>query len=352
MPEKELFFSKKNERVPEVEPSEKLEKIRKGLEASLRYLKDIPEEKESSLVREMGDRKLRKIKDFFRGAKFDEKELEQRFWKETFPEWREEFWEAEEEYATIPSPKTVKEQNFFWNSNRGPFEWRIMDGFKAIGETIQEISELTDEGILPLERRIRPIIVVDRKKDNKLAELRNWARELKDIPNEEERMFSIAKEVVIKTGGLLGDEERKIEKKKMRNRRGEIFLGDITVGGCHEGTLLFHVLAGEAETKSRMMRMTEMGFIPEFHEYNQGFLRNGEILVIDTMFPPGGKRNFVELSYEEFKAQGGFPRFGSNRLPFRIYFYQEGPYLRILTRPRFQGGRLGVPGLKELLKPD
>ncbi len=321
MPEKESFFKilKKEEKTPEkLEP---LEIIKRGIESTLTRLEADPKEREGELLKD---------KNF----------------KRSFPHWKEDFWKAEKEYAEIPQPKNATEQTFVWNSGQAPLKGKIIDGFKQLGpiimgrEKLKELKELRPEdAILLMEEEASAIIAVDRKRDRELDKLCKWARMLNDgKQDEEERIFLVAKKVHEIMGGNFASEEdiRKIEKTGKRGK--EISLGDVNLGACHERALLFQVLAKEAEMESNMQKTKYLGS----HSYNPVFLKNGEILMIDAMYPPSSRNKyFNELSYQEFKAMGAFPRFGSNLLPFEIYQDAAG---------RFQGGKLGADGLRELLK--
>lgn len=325
MPEgekREQFFKK--ERASELEPSDRLKKIRKGLEVNLVRLEADPEEKEGKLLKD------------------------ERF-ERLFPNWKEDFWEAEKEYAEIPQPKSAVEQTFIWNSGQAPLEGRIMDGFKQFGRIImdrqglEELEELkkmkVDDAVKLLEKRATEIIVVDRKRDRELVNLCKWARMLEDWKkDEEERVFMLAGRVREIMGGMLASEETIKKVEKRREKRKEVFLGDIKYGISQHRALLFQVLAKEAGIEFRMLVDKDSAL-----QYNQVFLKSGQIAVIDTTWPSRvGDKHFDELNYQEFKEKGGFPLVGSNKSSSRIY--------REPLSGRVQGGWFGADGLRELLK--
>lgn len=333
MPEREPFF--KREKIGEIEG---LERIRRSLETTLLALE------RSGETEKKGELPAEKFRLFGRIP-------ERIFWMMIpFPRYRKDFWKAEREYAKTPLPKNTIEQNFFCNSTPAPLRGRIFDGFKGIPVPMVKRKYLNVEGIPPFEKRKFEIIVVDRKKDKELAKLYQWARGLREIQDEEEKAFLIAQLVHNRMGGYSGIKINE-EVKKIRKERKEILLGDIEYGVCPHQSLLFQVLAAEAEIESFWKR----GVVKKetgtwmIHFYNPVFLKTGEILIADAMFPPfqwgeyGFGDYFGEVNYKEFKKEGGFPRFGSNRLPFGVYIDEMG---------RFQGGRLGVDGLRELLKKE
>lgn len=344
MPEKEPGFKLEKR----AEKPDGLEKIRKGLETTLRALEsggerekrgempeDMIKEFSSSLSVLMGTLTNKEEREAVSGFWVtDKSEFVNKFWLKNFPKMRRDFWGAHEEYAKFPSPKNSVEQSKPWNSTPNPLRGGIINGFKSIPEQIFLEKELK-----------REIIVIDRERDKKLAKLCDWARGLKEkFPDEEERIFKIAQLVFKKMGG------NKVEKinnevEKMEKERKEILLGEIKYGQCRHRGLLFQVLASEAGLESILMKgiVQEMmkGKLIHGHAYNSIFSRTGEILIIDISNLP--ERWSKKQSYQQFKKKGGFPRFGSNRLPFGVYFDRKG---------RFQGGRLGVDGLKELLKKE
>lgn len=331
MPEKEPGFKFESRKE---QPPEDLEKIRKGLGATLRALEVIGEsEKEGELM------KLIKRKGFF-----GEKELsDEEFKNKLFQRLRKEFWEEEEKYAKIPPPRNAAEQSRWWNLTPAPLKGRILDGFESIAT----------DGVG------REITVVNRKEDKKLAELCDWAKGMRKIKDEEERAFRIAQLVSKRMGGSDPIVKDGIRSTMVGERK--LLLGEIKRGVCRHRAPLFQVLATEAGLDSRMEGITGVrGYAGEPHVGNWIFLEeSGEIIIVDAMYPPksskkGPKKKFEEMSYDEFKARGRFPRWGSNRLSFEIYqrpvltFSKFEPVGESLVR--FGGGWLGADGLEELLK--
>lgn len=280
------------------------------------------------------------------------KEAKKRFWEVMFPVWKEQFWRAQKELETTLPPKDEVEQSIFWN---GPnsylqgLQGKVMDGFRSTGIAGIWPEDLDEKGSLAPEKRRAEITVVDRKEDRNLSDLCKWAGRLKDqFPDEEERAFHIAQRVFKR----MGKNSLKIfkENDKMVKERKEVLLGNIEYGVCRHRTLLFQVLAGEADLDSSSVKaIVHDENIRGAHDYNELRLGNGEVVIVDVMHPPGGwskklfGKYFDEVDFREFKAKGGFPRFGSNRLPFRVY--EDFSH-------RFRGGRLGVNGLRELLKTE
>ncbi len=326
---KESGFKFKMEK--RAERPDDLEKIRKGLEATLRALESAGEkEKKGTLI----------IEDFKHSS---EEEIEEEFRRERFQKWKTEFWEEEKKYTKIPLPRNVDEQTRLWNSTPAPLRGKIMDGF----------TNMATDGVGT------ETTMVDREKDKELAELCDWAKGLKEKHlDEEERAFRVAQLIFERMGG--SDVKDGIRSTMVGKRK--LLLGEIGHGVCRHRAPLFQVLAPESGLDSRMEGITAVkGHTGERHADNWVFLKkSGEIIIVDAMYPPQtsdekGKR-FEEMTYDEFKAEGGFPRFGSNRLPFEVY------YSSVLTSSkfepmgesfvRFRGGRLGVDGLRELLKKE
>lgn len=327
MAEKEPGFKLEKE----IDKTSDLENIRKRLRATLRRLEAAGEqEKRGELFK----------KEFLF---FGPERYEKSFSREVFPKLIKGFWEAQKEYSGIDAPKNAVEQNIFWNSKSHPIKGEIFNGFKDGGErAIPE--DLSAEGILPFEKRRAAVIVVDREKDKELANLCDWARELKKkIPDEEERVFQIV-QLVFKRMGENRETEIFREVERMNRSKEEILLGNIEHEQCRFRSLLVQVLAIEADLDSTLAASTVKDgltdLLGQYNGYNQVVLKNDEILIADAVAPPL-REEFGNMNYSKLKKMGGFPRWGSNKSPYGIYFDEK---------DRFQLGRLGVNGLKKLLE--
>lgn len=314
-----------------------LEKIRKGIEANLVRLSDDPREKEIKLIDWLTERK--EVFSPENAALPDEA-----FKNKLFGEWKKELWGEERKYAKISPPRDAAEQSGLWNLTPAPLRGRIHDGFEIVAT----------DGVG------REITIIDRKKDKKLAELCRRAKELRQISNEEKRSFVIAQLVSETMGG--SDMAAKSRARSTLVGEKKLLLGEIEHGLCRHRSPLFQVLAIEAELNSTMEGvLAQKGYTSEPHADNPVFLKNsGEIIIVDTTNPPATEKTsgikFEELSYDEFIASGGFPRWGSNRLPFNLY--QSIVLIRSKFDPvggrfvRFRNGRLGAPGLELFAKEE
>ncbi len=309
------------ENPPAKETLEILQRRKENLLATLRAIEGEPTEQAGDLIKRHQDKK--------------------RFWELDFPEIKRAFWERERRAAEAFPPKTAATQTRLFEG-LSPLKGEIFDGFRMGEDSLMKRTIDIIEGVPFAE------VVVDRKADKNLSILCEWAKALKkEVPDEEERIFHIAQKVFKKMGGV---DYEKIEEETTKNMeaRKPILLGEINFGVCRHRALLFQILAVEAGLSPSLMVAcvrAETEVIRSLHAYNEVDLKNGEVVVVDVMIPffeEKKKKKFGDLTYEGFKKEGGFPRFGSNNLVFTEYLSGD-------KEQSLWGGRLGARALRQLL---
>ncbi|MED5587150.1 MAG: EDR1-related protein, partial [Verrucomicrobiota bacterium] len=165
---------------------------------------------------------------------------------------------------------------------------RIPDGY-ADGGTYMKIKE---DGTVVATREV---IMVDRKRDSKLAGYIDFARGKKDLP-EVERAQILARYIDSMTSpNGQRDQAEAATRQLMDYRNSEILLGQVAEycggGVCRHRSLLFKIMGDEAGLKVGLRRghMKSRGRLLGRHAWNEITLEDGSRRIVDVMNP---EKNF------------------------------------------------------------